>query len=465
MAPILATNLVANPVFVLFSSMALVIVLIGVCRVHAFISLMLGAGYVAVCSAGDAGWSKAIDGAMESFGASAGGIGFSIAVAAVIGAALMESGAADKIVRRFLAVLGEQRAPIALMASGFVLSIPVFFDTMFFLLVPLVRALTARTGKRYVLHLMAVVAGGVITHATVPPTPGPLAMADNLHLDLGLVMLAGLAAGILPAVGGYLFSWWSDARNPIPLRAVAGSSLDAVAQTAQRDESELPGFFASIAPVLAPIVLIAIASVADSMKSSLSPGLVQAAAFVGNKNVAMLAGAVIAVAVYLRQKQLGWRETEPIVGEPLLTAGVIILITAAGGAYGAMLRNAGIGEVVKDWATNLGLNILVVAWGLAALLRAAQGSTTVAVTTTSSLMMSMAGAAGFGVHPIYLYVAIGYGGLAFTWMNDSGFWIYSRMSGLNERETLRTWSVLLTLIAVLGLVEVLAVSAIFPGLG
>lgn len=463
--PVIAAGAAAHPVFVLLASMAIVILLIGVCRVHAFFSLMIGAGFVAICAGGEAGWAASIENAMTALGSSAAGIAFTIAVAAVIGGALMESGAADKIVRRFLAVLGEQRAPVALLASGFILAVPVFFDTVFFLLVPLVRALTVRTGKNYVLHLMAVVTGGVITHATVPPTPGPLAMADNLQLDLGLVMLAGLAAGILPAAAGYGFSRWIDARKPIAIRPVSGSSLEEVGAIARRDEKELPGFLASVAPVIVPVILIAIASILDSLDGALAPDVIAVARFVGNKNVAMLIGAIIAVAVYLRQRRLGWRDTEAIVGEPLLTAGVIILITAAGGAYGAMLRAAGIGAAVEQWAENLGLNIIVVAWGFAAVLRAAQGSTTVAVTTTSALMMAMAGADGFGVHPIYLYIAIGYGGLALTWMNDSGFWVFSRMSGLNERETLRTWSVLLTLVALVGLIEVLIVSAIFPGVG
>jgi GntP family gluconate:H+ symporter len=455
-----ALGLTAHPFLILGLSIALVVLLIGVCRVHAFFALIGAAAAVALMTAGDRGLAASIDAMLREFGASVGGIGYSIAAAAVIGAALMESGAADRIVRSFLAVLGEQRAPLALLGAAFVLGVPVFFDTVFFLLVPLARALTARTGKNYMLHLLAICAGSVITHATVPPTPGPLAVAEILKLDLGLVLVVGLAAGVPPALGGLWFARWTDRRRPVELRAAPGSSVEHVTAIAHRDASELPGFGVSIAPVVLPLVLIGAASVAGAFRASVPPALLEATLLLGNKNVALTLAALAAVAVYLRQKKLPWRQTEAVVGEPLATAGAIILITAAGGAYGAMLKQSGIGEAIRGWAGGSGLGAVALAWGLAALLRAAQGSTTVAVITTAGLVMSMGGAATFGVHPIVLYLAIGYGGLCLSWMNDSGFWIFSRMTGLTERETLRSWTVLLTLISVLGLAEALVLALV-----
>lgn len=455
-----ALGLTAHPFLILGLSIALVVLLIGVCRVHAFFALIGAAAAVALMTAGDRGLAASIDAMLREFGASVGGIGFSIAAAAVIGAALMESGAADRIVRSFLAVLGEQRAPLALLGAAFVLGVPVFFDTVFFLLVPLARALTARTGRNYMLHLLAICAGSVITHATVPPTPGPLAVAEILQLDLGLVLVFGLAAGVPPALGALWFARWTDRRRPVELRAAPGSSVEHVTAIAHRDASELPGFGVSIAPVVLPLVLIGAASVAGTFRTAVPPALLEAILLLGNKNVALTLAALAAVAVYLRQKELPWRQTEAVVGEPLATAGAIILITAAGGAYGAMLKQSGIGEAIRGWAGGSGLGAVALAWGLAALLRAAQGSTTVAVITTAGLVMSMGGAATFGVHPIVLYLAIGYGGLCLSWMNDSGFWIFSRMTGLTERETLRSWTVLLTLISVLGLLEALVLALV-----
>lgn len=452
----------ASPLVALAISIALVVLLIGVLRLHAFFALIIAAASVALLTAGDRPPAAAIEKMLAEFGASVGAIGFSIAVAAVIGAALLESGAADRIVRSFLATLGEKRAPLALLCTGFVLGIPVFFDTVFFLLVPLARALSARTGKNYLLHLLAICAGSVVTHATVPPTPGPLAMAEILRLDLGPVMIVALLAGLVPAAVGLWFSGWCDRRMPIPLRETHGSSVAEVHRANNREDKDLPGFTVSIAPVVLPVVLIALASAAASFGNRLPPAVVTTLGFFGNKNVALFLGAVIAVGVYLRQRKLGWRNTDGVIGEPLATAGVIILITAAGGAYGAMIKNAGVGEVIRGWAQNHGLNVLVLGWAMAAFLRVAQGSTTVAVITTAGLMMSVGGQTGFGVNPLCLYLAIGYGGLFLSWMNDSGFWLFSRMSGLNERETLRSWTLLLSVISVVGLGIALLLSMLLP---
>jgi GntP family gluconate:H+ symporter len=449
-----------HPFVLLAVSIVLVVVLIGVCRLHAFFALIAAAAFVAIFGVADTGWSAALEKMLAEFGAATGRVGYSIAVAAVIGAALMESGAADRIVRVFLGVLGEKRAPLALLVSAFVLGVPVFFDTVFFLLVPLARALTARTGKNYMLHLLAICAGSVVTHATVPPTPGPLVMAEILQMDLGLVLLAGVAAGFLPAVAGLAFARWSDRRNPIALRAAPGSSVEDVAAIARRPESELPGFGASIAPIVLPIVLIGAASVVGLYRAELPAGFVAVVDLLGNKNVALTLAALAAVAVYLRQKGLPWRETGAVVGEPLGTAGTIILITAAGGAYGAMLKQSGIGDAIHASTGASGLGAVALAWGMSALLRAAQGSTTVAVITTAGLVMSLGGGEGLGVHPVALYIAIGYGGLCLSWMNDSGFWIFSRMSGLTEGETLRSWTVLLSVISVVGLLQALALAAV-----
>jgi GntP family gluconate:H+ symporter len=171
---------------------------------------------------------------------------------------------------------------------------------------------------------------------------------------------------------------------------------------------------------------------------------------------------VIAVAVYARQKKLGLKQVGDAMGSPLEVAGVIILITAAGGAYGAMIRNAGIGDAVKALAGGDSVNYVLLAWVLSVVVRVAQGSATVAMITASSIVMSIAGAQGFDIHPFYVFLAVGYGAMFFSWMNDSGFWVVSRLGGLTESETLRSWSVLLTVISVVGLLQTLLVAAVWP---
>jgi gluconate:H+ symporter, GntP family len=459
---------VLGPLTVLVLSVVFIVAAIAWLRLHAFFALFFAALFVGLLTAagqaGDGRYVKAVDSAMREFGIAAGNIGFTIAIAAVIGVALMESGAADKIIRRLIAFFGETRAALALLTSGFLLSIPVFFDTVFFLLVPLARALSLRTGKNYLLYLLAICAGGVITHGTVPPTPGPLLVAETLKIDLGLAIVGGMIFGIVPALCGWAFAQWINARSPIPLRETAGSPLSSLAEVAGRREDQLPGFWVSIAPVLLPVVLIAGASVAGTMRARLSPELVQFAQFLGNKNVALLIGAIIAIAVHARQRKLGLRQFGTVLGAPLETAGVIILITAAGGAYGAMIKNAGVGDSVRELAAGSAVNYVLLAWVLAAVVRVAQGSATVAMITASSIMLSIAGPAGFGVHVFYIFLAVGYGATTLSWMNDSGFWVIGRLGGLTEGETLRTWTVLLTIISLVGLVQVLIAAALWPQL-
>jgi len=330
--------------------------------------------------------------------------------------------------------------------------------------VPLARALSLRTGKNYMLYVLAICAGGVITHGTVPPTPGPLVVAETLKIDLGVAIIGGLLFGLLPALAGLGFAKWVNRRMPVPVREASGSSLASLQEVASRREEDLPGFWVSIAPVLLPVALIAFASTAAALRGSLPSEVVQLAEFFGNKNIALLLGAIIALAVYARQKGIGVRQLGDGLGPPLEVAGVIILITAAGGAYGAMIRNAGVGDAVRSLAGDQAVNYVLLAWVLSAVIRVAQGSATVAMITSSSILLSIAGPAGFGVHPLYVFLAVGYGATVLSWMNDSGFWVISRLGGLTEGETLRSWTILLTVISVVGLIQALIFAAIWPNL-
>jgi GntP family gluconate:H+ symporter len=465
-APPLALTL--GPLPILLLSVVFIVVAIAWLRWHAFFALLFAAMLVGLLTAagqtGDGRFIKTIESVMTEFGVAAGKIGFTIAIASVIGLALMESGAADKIIRRFIAVLGEKRAAFALLGCGFVLSIPVFFDTVFFLLVPLARALSLRTGRDYMLYVVAICAGGVITHSTVPPTPGPLIVAETLKIDLGLTIVGGIVFGILPALAGLLWAKWINRRMPVPVRETSGSSLASLGEIAARDEDQLPGFWVSIAPVLVPVGLIALASIVTTAHVGLPAGLGPAIEFFGNKNIALLIGAVIALVVYARQKKIGMKEMNAGLAAPLEVAGVIILITSAGGAYGAMIKNAGVGDSVRELASGSSVNYVLLAWLLAAVVRVAQGSATVAMITASSIMLSIAGTAGFGIHPFYVFLAIGYGATTLSWMNDSGFWVISRLGGLTEGETLRSWTVLLTIISLVGLAQAMIAAAIWPNL-
>ncbi len=488
------------PFAVLAVSVAVLITLIGKLRVHPFLALVLAALTAGLLADRDTwnviqsdGTSKALPhltGALEmvskGLGDTARDIALSIAFASIIGMALMESGAADKVVRRFLAFFGEKRAGWALMWSTYILSIPIFFDTMFMLMVPLARALRLRTGKDYLLYILVICGAAMVTHVLVVPHPGPIKMAENLQVNVGLSIIAGLIAGILPAIAGYYISQFFNRKHDIPLREAPGTTLDELNEIVLKDEKHLPSFIASILPVLLPIFLISLSSafkiIADEAATAPSANwathvqqslggeasfkaIYQSVDFVGHKNIALLIGAVLAVCLLFRQRLWTLKQIESALGPPLETAGMIILITSAGGAFGFMLRHAGVGDAVKAAAAGHAVNLVLLSYLVALVIRIAQGSATVAMLTASAIiapMLTTAGADALTCHPMYIFLAIGWGSLACSWMNDSGFWVVARLGGIHEKELLKTFTPMLTIISLAGLGTIYLLSKLLP---
>ena len=472
------------PILILVVAIAWIVFAIAKMKLHPFIALIIAsviAGFMATELPGADPKApqlvQAIQLTLREFGLYAGGIGMIIALASVIGVCLMDSGAADKIVRKMIALLGEKNAPVALMASGFFLSIPVFFDTMFYLLIPLARAMSLRVGKDYTYYVLAICCGGVITHSLVAPTPGPILVVEALSeygVELGPSILAGIGAGILPALGALWLSKKLNLRVPIPVRETSGASLDDLGAIMKKPDNELPSVFASILPIVVPVLLLTLSSI---FVSWVSPN-VQEGTFMnllntivlslGEKNVAMFTGAVLALGVLIRQRTLVGKATDlnKVISPPLEMAGVIILITAAGGAFGKMINHVGVAKSIEGWAEGRNINYVLLAWVATALVRVAQGSATVSLGIGSGLMAGLL-AAGVdpGCHAMYLFLAVGFGSIFLSWMNDSGFWIVGRLSGFTQQETLKTWTVLLTAISLFGLIEILILSKILPFAG
>ena len=249
-----------NPLVILLIGVVVVVGMIIVLRVNAFIALITAAMVVSLLSAGELG--EKISRVADAFGDAAAKIGIVIALAAVIGKCLMDSGAADRIVRSFLKVLGEKRSSWALMGSGFVLSIPVFFDTVFYLLVPLARSLWKRTHKNYVLYVTAIGCGAAITHTLVPPTPGPLIMAEFLNIKLGLMIMMGVLVGFPTAVVGLWVCRVMNRVFDIPMRPYSGETEpDPLA------DEELPPLWLSLLPILLPVILICTNTVTETALS------------------------------------------------------------------------------------------------------------------------------------------------------------------------------------------------------
>jgi len=453
-----------SPLLILFIGIAVVLIFIVWLRMNAFLALIAAAIVVSLLAPGEL--AGKISRVADAFGQTAGKIAIVIAMAAVIGQCLTESGAADRIVRMFVRLLGEKRCPAALMASGFVMSIPVFFDTVFYLLLPLARSMHRRTGIRYMLLVLAMGAGGSITHSLVPPTPGPLIITEILKINLGTMIMMGLLTGGCTAIVMMFFVRWLSKVFDYPMRPVEGYHE----QAEPPPDDKLPGLLASALPIILPVLMISADTIVSSLAKGASPGslLRQVKGFtsvIGNANFAMLLSAAIAILVLCRQRRPSRQQLADIVENSLMCAGIIILITSAGGAFGGMLKLARIETLIPASSAQStgGINLLLIAFFAAFLIKFAQGSSTVAMITASSMLAPLIGTPeSLGYHPVYIACAIGFGAQCGNWMNDSAFWIFAKMSGLTEVETLKTWTVTISTLAFVGLFFTIIFAKLMP---
>jgi len=399
----------------------------------------------------------------SAFGSTAAKIGILIALAAIIGKCLLDSGAADRIVRSALKVVGEKGAPAAFIGSGFLLGVPVFFDTVFYLMIPLGKALRMRTGRNYLLYVLTIVAGATMAHSLVPPTPGPLFVAEELKVDLGLMIMAGSIVGLFTAVAGFLWASFINRRAEVPLRDSPDFSLKEIEAISQRDASELPSLLVSLLPIILPVVLIAGNTIIRSFELvSGDSAFLPVAGTLGNKNIALAIATVIALATLVHQKKTNLKALSDSIQGALASGGVIILITCGGGAFGGMLQQTGVAGLIRDLPGYSPQVIVILAFLITTAVRSAQGSATVAMITAVGILAGFANSETLGCHPLYLALAIGCGSKPIAWMNDSGFWVICKMSGMSEAEGLRFVTPMSIIMGVVGLGITLLGVTLFP---
>lgn len=448
---------------------ALVVVVGGVLafRLHPFLILIIAAFVVALLTpSGDAAIAAPGQRVAEGFGKTALDIGIVIAMASILGTCLSAAGGAQRIVVSIQHLVGERRTPLALLLAGFVLGIPMFAETVFYLLLPLARAAWDRTGKHYLLCVLAIVAGATMTHSLVPPTPGPLFVADALDVDMATMIGVGSIVGLIAALAGYAYACWADRRWPLqPKRAGhaagTGDEHDPSGETAPAAPAMLPPLWAALLPILLPVVLISLESVSQSAPAIFSPTALSAIRLVGEKNVALSLAALAAILV-LHRAGGGMPAVRRTIAEAVTEAGGIILVIAAGGALGGALRQAGLAQLSAGLATGAGIAVIPIAWLVTAIIRMAQGSATVAMITAAGVMAPIVLDGSHAFHPVYVAVAIGCGSKIGMWMNDSGFWVISRMSGMSETQTLRSASVMVLVEGTVGLIATLALALTWP---
>ncbi len=452
-----------SPFLIFAIGLIVVVGCILVLRLHAFLALLLGTLAVALLTPTVAlqafavaqGMSEAATQSFlnqsigaritDGFGRTAGQIGIVIAMASVIGICLFESGAAERIVRAALRLFGERRVDAALLGSGFFLAIPVFFDTVFFLMIPIAQSLYQKTKKNYLLYVLVIIAGGIMAHSLVPPTPGPLFIADAFNVDLATMALGGCIVGLIAAASGYLFARWADQKWTMNLE-----NLPAPAAS----DAPLPNLFLSLLPILLPLLLIT-AGTAVRASDQANRFLL----FMSDKNIALITGALISMGLLWRRR--GQENTAEAIRSAIKNAGVIILITGIGGAFGKILQQTNIAAYLESMVVSSEAAILPIAFLLTALIRTAQGSATVSMITAAGAFSGLASAATLGFHPVFLALAIGCGSKPIWWMNDSGFWVVTQMGRLTEKEALRTLAPISTLMGIVGLIAVMIGAAVF----
>ncbi len=471
-----------DPILIVFIGIAIVLVGIIVLRLHAFLALLLASIVIGLLTPFDALVQYALSTGMSevaaqdfagqslgkriavAFGNTTGKIGILIAMASIIGTCLLKSGAADRIIRSALNLFGEKRAPLAFLTSGFTLAIPVYFDTVFYLLIPLGKSLGIRYPKRYAFYVMAIVAGTAMAHSLVPPTPGPLFVAEEIGVDLGTMMLGGLVVGLFTATAGYLYAMWASNKYTIPVRDTAETKVEDLKALSQRPLESLPSLRWALLPIILPIILIAgntILNITVGGNNSSGQGLLSVATLLGNSNIALMISAAFSL-ILMKRYVTDNKLFGQFVKDALQNAGIIILITSAGGALGGMLQQTGVSIRIEQLAEQYQIALIPFAFFVAAMVRTAQGSATVSMITAIGVLAGIANPETLGFHPVYIAMAIGCGSKLIPWMNDSGFWIVTEMSGMTTKEAIRHFSALLTIMGLAGLVFIMILAGLFP---
>ena len=464
---------------------AVVILLITVAKVHPFLSLIFG-GLVLGIVAGLAP-ADAITSFSAGVGTTVGGVGLLIAVGAMIGGLLAASGGADQIVNTVVDRVNENRLPWAMAGVAALIGLPLFFEVGVVLLIPVVLLVSTRTTVPLIKIAIPALAGLSVLHGLVPPHPGPLAAIGLLKADLGLTLLFGLIIAIPtviiagPIFGSYI-SRLVVAEAPealIPTRehvtagsaGSVGSAGSTGTQDAIRDDigspvterpvargrgPRRPAFWPAVATILLPVVLMLLRAIGEL---TLDEGttLRDTLEVIGTPLIALLAGLVLAMFTLGFAAGYDREEVSSSVGGALPAIAGILLIVAAGGGFKQVLIDAGVGDMVADFAKDANLSPLILGWLVAVGIRVATGSATVATITAAGIVTPLA--ADLNSPTVALLVlAIGSGSLFFSHVNDAGFWLVKEYLGLTVGQTIKTWSVMETIISVCGLVGVLVMS-------
>lgn len=418
-------------------------------RWPAFISLLIATIVVGLFSGLES--AAIIDTVQKGMGSTLGFVATVVGLGALFGGILELSGGATAIAKKLVSSFGKERTSLSLGLTGFLIAIPVFFDVAFIILAPVIYAIQRKTKKSLLLYAIPLLAGLAITHAFIPPTPGPIAVAQILGADLGWVMMVGMVAGF-PAM--VISGLWFGKYVGEKIHIEAPLEVDPI-----ENHRALPNFGIVFGIIALPICLIVMSTLIRSDfipvgNGSLKDGLV----LIGHPFAALILANLFAW--YLLGKRNGYSSNEllEISTKSFQPVGIIILLTGAGGAFKQMLVETKAGEMLATALTDAGMSLIVFAFIAAALVRIMQGSATVAMITAAGLVAPLLVTdSNSQIGLAALVISIASGASIFSHVNDSGFWLVKEYLGLTEAQTFKTWSIMTTILAVVGFISALSV--------
>ncbi|MFJ5529823.1 GntP family permease [Streptomyces sp. NPDC093261] len=464
---------------------ALLLVLIIKARLQPFVALLavsiavgLGAGLSVTELFGTVQRSDAVSLIESGMGGTLGHIAIIIGLGTMLGAVLEVSGGAEVLASRLLNLFGEQRAPLAMGLTGLIFGIPVFFDVGIFVLAPIVYAAAKRGGKSILLYCLPLLAGLSMTHAFLPPHPGPVAAAGLLKVDLGMVILMGVVCGIPAVLAAWAWSAWIGKRIFVPVpqgMAEAAEEAKAVLAEEQRaagvPPAEEPVPLTTVLAIIGTPLVLILLSTFSSIAFAPSPSSPASSGqggppsgrsvieFFGHPFVALTIALLLAY--YLLGIRRGWsrKSLETVSTASLKPIGNILLVVGAGGVFGAVLKGSGVAQALSDTFHNVGLPVIVLAYLISLVLRVAQGSATVAIVTTAGIVAPLLTEGHHSqAFAALVIMAISAGSIFASHVNDGGFWMVAKYFGISERDTLRTWTVLESVLSVAGFAVAAVVS-------
>ncbi|MFV0130674.1 gluconate:H+ symporter [Streptomyces sp. HMX112] len=434
------------------AGIAAIVLLITRFRLHAFLALTIGS--LGLGALAGAPLDKAIESFTKGLGSTVAGVGVLIALGAILGKLLADSGGADQIVDTILARASGRAMPWAMVLIASVIGLPLFFEVGIVLLIPVVLLVAKRGGHSLMRIGVPALAGLSVMHGLIPPHPGPLVAVDALGADLGVTLALGVLVAVPTViVAGPLFSRyaarWVDI--PAPERMIP--------QRPSEDLRRRPGFGITVATVLLPVVLMLVKALVDIVVDDPGSHLQRVTDVIGSPLIALLAAVITGLFTLGRAAGFTKERISTVVETSLAPIAGVLLIVGAGGGFKQTLIDVGVGRMILDFSEDWAIPALLLAWLIAVAIRLATGSATVATISAAGLVAPLA-ADMTTAHTALLVLAIGAGSLFFSHVNDAGFWLVKEYFGMSVGQTVKTWSVMETIISVVGIAFVLLLSLV-----